>query len=163
MVDTIAPMAIVRNVQKWLISHHIVENKPSPSNRQEKGTIVEFMKSSRQSSDTSVASRFASFFKLKRIEESAAAGSSHFARWLNSSFPAVKPSTLGNHHLSTFCTASEKAETFWIYFHLHRVRRCAIFMAMRWRYFFSPQRCAVDSSWTFLTIAIGAMVGGRKP
>ena len=76
------------------------------------------MKSSGQSSDTSVASRFASFFKSKRIEESAAAGSSHFARWLNSSFPAVKPSTLGNHHLSTFCTASEKAETFWIHFHL---------------------------------------------
>ena len=42
-----------------------------------------------------------------------AAGSLHFAaRWLNSSFPAVKPSTLANHHSSTFSSASEKAGRF---------------------------------------------------
>ena len=47
-----------------------------------------------------------------------AAGSLHFARWLNSSFPAVKPSTLCNHHSSTFSAASEKAGTFGIHLHL---------------------------------------------
>ena len=60
------------------------------------------------------------FFKLKHIEQKAA-GTLHFARWLNWSLPAVKlkPSTLANHHSSNFSPpSSEKSQTFWIYFHL---------------------------------------------